>query len=141
MQTRIILYHIHPVSGRILLLRFEHGGVCGVAPLPERAWFEEQPIQQRDEVAIHPAFTLTQALRHLQLPEGRVTLESGFHQRVESSEGAVMVFLGRLTSHDAPFSEIDRSAATLIEMQDVRALRRVEQLLLGRVYDFAMGAE
>lgn len=140
MQTRIILYHRHPVSGHTMFLRFGHGGVCGVEPLPEGAQLPEDGLPGTNgRVAIHPGFILHQSTHHLQLAEGMVVLDSGFYQQVESREGPLGIFLGHFTSHDAPFFEIDHSDAALIEMSDVRALRRVEQGLLRRFYDFTAG--
>jgi len=135
---KLILYHKQSTSARTRFLRLDHGGVCGLEPLPADATVSDGATGP-GKVVTHPAPFLRAAESHLGLPAGSLEAEPGFRCRVTSAEGASEVFLARFVTTDPPFEKAADRGGTFIDLTQARGLPAVELALLRRAYELILG--
>ncbi|MBT0960547.1 hypothetical protein [Denitromonas iodatirespirans] len=90
-------------------------------------------------MSIHPAAALRQAVAHLALAPDALVADTGFHAWADTPTCKILIGLARFTTIDPPFAAAERVGAHFIALTEARALSPIERLLLGRVYEHAMG--
>ena len=135
---KLIVYHKQSTSARTRFLRLDHGGVCGLEPLPADAELSEEAAVP-SKVVSHPAPLIRAAESYLGLHAGSLEAEPGFRCRVTSAEGASEVFLARFLSTDPPFDKAADRGGTFIDLTQARGLLAVELDLLRRAYELILG--
>ncbi|MBK1650189.1 hypothetical protein [Rhabdochromatium marinum] len=138
-DTRLILYHTQPISARTRFVRFDHGGICGFAPLPARTHLTEDDPDIGSKLVSHPAFLLRDAEHRLRLDSGSLEVQSGFRATPKSPNGVIEVRLARFTILDPPFAEVEAIGGTFIALTEARGLPPVELELLRRAYEKILG--
>jgi hypothetical protein len=139
-ETRLIIFHKHPVSARTRFLKLGYGGVCGFEPLPKLAQVleEEEPVEE-GTVVNHPAKLLSEAEERLKLEPGSLKIEGEFLQRVDVPQGMIEVFLAGIKGHDTPDETLAENDARLHLITEIRTLAPAEMELLRRAYTAIMG--
>lgn len=136
MDTRVILFHKTPTSGRTQFLQFSHGGVCGPDPMPFPAQVMDAP--EDNKLSLHHAQLVTRVSDALGLEQGKIEAETEFHEWVDVARGPVQVFLLRFTGIDPPFKLAEELGGTFIELSGARSLVPVELELLRSAYECVM---
>jgi hypothetical protein len=140
-NTRLILFHKHPVSARMHFLYFGHGGVCAFKPLPKLASIIEQDAVTNSEFVFHPSTISTWGEQQLGLPSGMLQAESEFCQRVEVPKGEITVYLAGFNGDAIPDNEVKRCEAKFITLMECVGIAPVEMLLLQKAYGVIMGGQ
>jgi len=133
--ARLILVHKQGTSARTLFLRFK-SGVVAPEPLPALAQVVDEG--GAGDVVVHPAALFAQVAASLGLDAGDIELESDFSADVDTPGGIVPVYLGRMTTIDAPLEAAERVGARFIAITEARDLSPVELELLRRAYTCVM---
>jgi len=133
-NTRVIVFHKHPVSAKVLFLKWAHGGVCGFETLPELANVMDEVQLDQDKVLTHPALVVAWAERTLGLAEGSMDIEAEYLQKVDVPHGSINVYLVGIKGHDTPDEQLAAQGGTLGLITTLRGLPPAEMELLRRAY-------
>lgn len=140
-QSRLIFYHKQHTSARLRFLKFANGSICAFDPLPELSQMLDSTIDRYDDgdnIVVHPAQLLREAGDKLGLDIESLKIQSGYHARVDTSNGPVQVYLTELTAMDPPFDRAADIDAEFIELAQARTLTVVELELLRLAYEYVM---
>ena len=139
-DCRLIFYHKQNTSARLRFLRFASGSVCAFEPLPALSQIVDESIDVEVDstVVTHPARLVRDAGRQLGLDVDLMKVEGDYHARVDSSEGAVQVYLTEFTTTDPPFDQAEKINAEFIDLTQARGLPGVELELLRQAYEYVM---
>lgn len=141
-QNRLIFYHKQHTSARLHFLKFASGSICAFDPLPELSQVLDSTINRYDDddnnIVVHPARLLREAGDKLGLDIESLKVQGGYHARVDTSNGAVQVYLAELTTMDPPFELAADINAEFIELAQARNLTAVELELLRLAYEYVM---
>lgn len=140
-NTRLILFHKHPLSARMHFLYFPHGGVCAFQPLPKLASIIEQNEAVDAEMVIHPSTISNWGERQLGLESGVLQAETEFCERVEVPKGEITVYLAGFKGYEMPDDEVRRLDAKFISLMECVGIAPVEMLLLQKAYKVIMGGQ
>lgn len=137
---RLIFYHKQDTSARLRFLKFDSGSVCAFEPLPALSQMidESTDVDVDESIVTHPAQLVRDAGQSLGLEADAMKIDAGFHASVDSSAGAVRVFLTQFTTIDPPFDRAEKINAQFIDLTEARSLAGVELELLRRVYEHVM---
>ena len=138
-NTRLILFHKHPVSARMHFLYFLHGGVCAFKPLPKLASLSEQYAESNAELVIHPSTISNWGEQQLKLHPGALKAETEFCERVEVPGGEITVYLTGFTGYETPNDSLSRCGARLVTLMECIGIPPVEMLLLQKAYRVILG--
>lgn len=138
-NTRLILFHKHPVSARMHFLYFKHGGVCAFKPLPKLATLSEQSALRDSELVVHPSTVSNWGEQQLALDAGALQAETEFCERVEVPRGEITVYLTGFTGYEIPDASLSRFGAKLVTLMECVGIAPVEMLLLQKAYRVIMG--
>lgn len=134
-DSRVIIFHKHPVSAKVRFLKQAYGGICGFEPLPALATVRDDDAHENDENVInHPAMIARQAEKLLQLEDGVLDVAGEYLQRVDVPHGLINVYLLGFTGHDTPDEDLARQDATFQLITGMRNLPPAEMELLRRAY-------
>lgn len=136
MDTRVILYHKTPTSGRTQFLKFSHGGVCGPEPLPFPAELMPQP--EENTLTLHHAQLINNVADTLGLAQDLLEPETDFHEWVDVVGGPVQVFLLKFKGMDPPFKLAQQFGGAFIELSAAQGIGSVELELLRSAYECVM---
>lgn len=136
--ARLILVHKHRTSARTLFLRFPDGIVTPEAlPKLSQVLGEDEAVEDATVVA-HPAMLIKQAAAALGLEGSDIQLESDFHANVDTPQGVAPIYLGEITTVDAPLAAVERGGGHFIAITEARDLSPAELELLRRAYTAVM---
>lgn len=134
-DTRIIVFHKHPVSAKVQFLKQAYGGVCGFEPLPELASvLDEEVVENNDNVVSHPKVICQQAENQLGLESDSLEIEKEYFQRVDVPSGVINVYLVGIKGHDTPTEILAEHNTSLHLITAFRGLPPAEMELLRRAY-------
>ena len=138
-QSRIIIFHKHPVSAKVRFLRQAYGGICGFHSLPKLASVVDDDSQpEQDNVVSHPLHITHEAEKTLGLEKDSLQLESEYQQRVEVPDGIISIYLAGIKGHDTPDKTLAENNARLQLITEMRGLVPAEMMLLRRAYEVIM---
>ena len=145
-NTRLILFHKHPMSARMHFLYFPHGGVCAFKPLPRlAAIIEQSKVGQKGakdtECMIHPSTISNWGATQLGLKSGVLQVETEFYERIEVPNREITVYLAGFKGHEPPANELDQFGARLVSLMECVGIAPVEMLLLQKAYGVIMGGQ
>jgi hypothetical protein len=140
-NTRLILFHKHPMSARMNFLRFQYGGVCAFDPLPKLAAIIESKRTEDGDLMIHPATISTWGEEQLGLQSGTLVTESEFCETVEVPKGEITIYLAGFKGHEIPEDQIKQHNAKFISLMECVGIAPVEMLLLQKAYGVIMGGQ
>ena len=140
-NTRLILFHKHPVSARMHFLYFQHGGVCAFNPLHKLASIVDEDTENQDEVVLHPTTISSWAERQLNLESGALQVETEFRECVEVPKGRITVYLAGFKGYEMPDEAMCRNSAKFISLMECVGIAPVEMLLLQKAYGVIMGGQ
>ncbi len=137
---RLILYHKQGTSARTRFLRYVDDTVLAFTPLPTLAQRIDETLPGLPEPVLswHPATVLQQAEQALGLPAGSIEFEAEYREQVDTANGTVAIYLGRVTTIDPPFAAAESLQARFIDLTQARDLPAVELELLRRAYEVIM---
>ncbi len=140
-NTRLILFHKHPVSARMHFLYFQYGGVCAFKPLPKLASIVEQKRAEDTELVIHPSTISNWGEQQLGLESGVLQTEAEFCELVEVPKGEITVYLTGFKGYTMPDDDIKHCDAKFISLMECVGIAPVEMLLLQKAYGVIMGGQ
>ena len=140
-NTRLILFHKHPVSARMHFLYFPHGGVCAFKPLPKLAAIVEHNEANSSELVIHPSTISNWGEQQLGLKPGALHTEAEFCERVEVPNSEITVYLAGFEGHATPVDQLERFDAKFVSLMECVGIAPVEMLLLQKAYGVIMGGQ
>ena len=139
-NTRLILFHKHPVSANLHFLYFPYGGVCAFEPLPRlSALIDKNDMKSKFHAVIHPSSILLWTEQQLQLEHGALQAESDFYEQVEVPSGNISIYLAGFADYDVPQPVLSRYGAKLVSLMQCIGIAPVEMLLLQKAYRVIMG--
>ena len=134
-DTRVIIFHKHPVSAKVRFLKQAYGGICGFEALPDLASvLDDEALEKEDNVFNHPTVVARQAEQFLGLDEEGLAIEPDYLERVDVPQGLVKVYLLGLKGHDTPDEQLAEQGASLHLITEMRNLPAAEMELLRRAY-------
>lgn len=140
-NTRLILFHKHPVSARMHFLYFQYGGVCAVKPLPKLASIvDKQGVGGGDSV-IHPSTISNWGEKQLGLSSGALQTEAEFCEHVEVPKGGISVYLAGFKGHAISDEDVKHCSGRFITLMECVGIAPVEMLLLQKAYGVIMGGQ
>ena len=138
-NTRLILFHKHPVSARMHFVYFSHGGVSAFKPLPKLATLSERYQDKKSQLVIHPSTISNWGEQQLELHAGALQAETEFCECVEVPRGEITVYLAGFIGHETPDDSLSRYGAKLVTLMECVGIAPVEMLLLQKAYRVIMG--
>ena len=138
-STRLIMYHKQSTSARTRFLRLAHGGICAFEPLPASARVVGATEVASEDVARHPAMSMSEAEQTLGLERGALELEPGFRVRVEVPGDRIDVFLVRFTAIDPPFELAESRGDGFFDLTEMRGVPPADLQLLRLAYERILG--
>jgi hypothetical protein len=133
--TRLILYHKHNTSARLLFLLFPYG-VLAFSPLPATSIIVATPAHGRIE--IHPSAWVHQACEQLGLPAHDLKPDVGFHAHAVLNAEVTHILLANFTRIEPPFEMAQRHHARFEPLSALRARPKNELALLRLAYEHLM---
>lgn len=137
-EPRFLLFHLQPISARLLFLRHASGSVLAPDPLP----LLSSPIE---DDAPAPKLDLIQQLilgmrlnSGLGFEPGMLVVEPGFLRRAEIPRAMVDLHLARFTSLDPPHREARLKGAQFCPITELRGGHPVEMAMLRWAYEFLL---
>lgn len=140
-NTRLILFHKHPVSARMHFLYFQHGGVCAFKPIPKLAAIVEHNETTNSKLVIHPSTVSNWGEQQLGLTAGILQTEAEFCERVEIPNREITVYLAGFKGHATPDDRLERFDAKFVSLMECVGIAPVEMLLLQKAYGVIMGGQ
>ena len=140
-EARLILYHSQSTSARTLFLRHESGSVIAPEPLPFLSTvFEEGEFIVGDEgVLLHPATVVHNYCVTFGFPPSLLLVEGEFHERVDTPQCILNIYLARFTSIDPPRALFADRGGKFCAITELRGGHPAEMALLRRAYQAIMG--
>ena len=134
-DSRVIIFHKHPVSAKVRFLKLAYGGICGFEYLHELASvLGDYVLEKEDNVVGHPTMIARQAEKVLGLDDGALDIASEYLQRVDVPNGVINVHLLGILGHDTPDEKLAEHGASLHLITEMRTLPSAEMELLRRAY-------
>ena len=139
-EARLILYHSQSTSARTLFLRHESGSVIAPEPLPFLSTvFEEGEFIVGAGVLLHPATVVHNYCVTFGFPPSLLVVEGEFHERVDTPQGTLNIYLARFTSIDPPRALFADRGGKFCAITELRGGHPAEMALLRRAYQAIMG--
>lgn len=139
-QARLILYHVQGTSARTLFLRHATGSVIAPEPLPPLSTVLDEPgVEGELPVFLHPATLIRDYCASFILDSSLLEPQGEFHERVDTPEGALSVYLARFTCIDPPRERFAEGGGRFCAITELRGAPPAEMDLLQRAYQAIMG--
>jgi len=131
-ESRLILYHSQSTSARTLFLRHGSGSVITPEPLPPLSSVLEDGGFDIAGVAIflHPAALVREYCTALGLPHTLLKAEGEFHERVETPQNNLNIYLARFTCIDPPRALFAERGGKFCAITELRGGHPAEMALL-----------
>lgn len=138
-DTRVIIFHKHPVSAKVHFIKQAYGGICGFAELPKLATVLEDETPDDENVVQHPQTIAKEVADELKVAQGTVEVVTGYLQYVDTPDGTIKVYLAGMQTHDMPIEALAEKGASPHLITELRGLPPAEMELLQRAYIAIMG--
>lgn len=140
-SARLILYHSQSTSARTLFLRHASGSVITPEPLPflSTVLDEDEADPKETVVFLHPAVLIREYCESLGLPTTLLQAEGEFHERVDTPQQTLSVYLARFTCIDPPRALFAEQGGRFCAITELRGGHPAEMALLQRAYQAVMG--
>lgn len=140
-EPRFLLFHLQPLSSRLLFLCHESGSVLCPRPLP----FLSSPIE--DDSAPAGKIDLMEQLNlgmrlnaGLGFEPGMLVVEREFLHHAEIPRATVNLHLARFTTVDAPHSEVRGKGGKFCSISELQGRHPTEMAMLRWAYEFLLGS-
>lgn len=127
---RFVIYHIHPVSARLRILKTTSNQLCFPKQLPALAELIEQP-RESTKVSIHPGAYVHECCNEMQIPENAVAITKHLRLWVDVPGGPAPIYFLQVTTPQ-PF-KIGK-ATEWMEFADCFCLIPLEREILQALY-------
>lgn len=140
-SARLILCHVHRSSSRTLFLRHASGSIITPEPLPLLSTLLEEGEADPKEttVFLHPTALILDYCAKLGHPPDFLHVEGEFHERVDTPDQTLSVYLARFTSIDPPKAFYDERGSRFCAITELRGGHPAEMALLRLAYQALMG--
>lgn len=138
-NTRLILFHKHPVSARMHFLYFQNGSVCAFKALPKLAAISEKNYGDESGVLMHPSVIASWGEQQLHLDSGILNTETEFCEHVEVPGKEITVYLTGFNGYDLPMESLSQFGAKFVTLMECVGIAPVEMMLLQKAYRVIMG--
>jgi len=141
LEARLILYHSQSTSARTLFLRHESGSVIAPEPLPflSTVLDEGEFVVGNAGVLLHPATVVRDYCAAFGFPSSLLSAEGEFHERVDSPQCTLNIYLARFTSIDPPRALFADRGGRFCAITELRGGHPAEMALIQRAYQAIMG--
>ncbi len=129
-EYRFLLFHLQPISSRLLFLRHVSGSVLTPRPLP----FLSSPIE--DDVPVQNLGLMHQLTLGMQLnanlgfEPGMLVVEQQFLRQAEIPRAVVDVYLARFTTLDPSHAELKTKGGRFCPITELQGGHPVEMAML-----------
>lgn len=138
-QARLILFHKQHTSARTLFLRHANGSVVTPLPLPPLSMLlDEDEASLPQEVYVHPAMLARDYCLGLGQEPSLLQIEAEFHQRVETAQTVLDIYLARFTCIDPPRA-LFADSGKFCAITELRGGHPAEMGLLQKAYEAILG--
>jgi hypothetical protein len=139
--ARLILYHSQSTSARTLFLRHASGSVITPEALPPLSTvFDEGEFEPgAAAVFLHPAALVSDYCAGIGLPTALLQAEGEFHERVDTPQQTLSIYLARFTCIDPPRELFAGRGGRFCAITELRGAHPAEMVLLQRAYQAIMG--
>jgi hypothetical protein len=138
-EPRFLLYHLQPISSRLLFVRHASGSVLTPRPLP----FLSSPVEDdapAQKIDLMQQLTLGMRLNAgLGFEPGMLLVEQEFLRRAEIPRAVVNVHLARFTPLDPPHTEVRFKGGEFCPITELHGGHPVEMAMLRWAYQFLLG--
>ena len=138
-DTRVIIFHKHPVSAKVHFIKQAYGGICGFAELPRLATVLEDKTPDDENVVQHPQMIAKTVAQELKVDQATVEVVTGYLQYVDIPGATIKVYLAGMQTHDMPIAALAAKGASPHLITELRGLPPAEMELLQRAYIAIMG--
>jgi hypothetical protein len=139
-EPRYLLYHLHPISSRLLFVRHASGSVLAPRPLP----FLSSPIEEEapdGDMSLSEQISLGLKLNdELGFEPGMLLVEREFLRRAEIPRATVNLHLARFSPLDAPHEDVREKGGEFCSITQFHGRHPVEMSLLRWAFDFLLGS-
>lgn len=138
-EPRFLLYHLHPLSSRLLFVRHATGSVLTPRPLP----FLSSPVEDAGSgPTLDPILQLRLGMQihaGLGFEPGTLLVERGFLRRAEIPRALVDIYLAKFSALDAPHDEVRAKGGEFHPITELQGCHPVEMAVLRWAYEFLLG--
>jgi len=140
-SARLILCHVHRSSSRMLFLRHKSGSIIAPEPLPFLSTLLEEGDADPKAPAVffHPAVLILDYCAKSGLPPDFLQAEGEFHERVDTPEQTLSIYLARFSSIDPPKALYDERGGRFCAITELRGGHPAEMALLRLAYQAVIG--
>lgn len=135
-NTRFILYHKTPTSGRTVFFRQKQGGVSVFKDLPALAQVVDDIVRPdtENDVVPMPGSLLKELSEWLQVDMDEFEIDNEFYEKVDAAGGPITIYLIRFKNIDPPYDAAERVDGKFVLLTEMRDLVPTELELLRRAY-------
>ena len=140
-DTRFILYHKTPSSGRTVFFRPQDGGACVLDKLPRLSQIMDDTIKPctDNNVITLPTPLLKSLTEWLQIEQNEIEIDNEYYEKVDAAGGTITVYLVSFKMIDPPYAMAERVGGKFVLLTEMRDLGPTELELLRRAYIAIMG--
>lgn len=138
MDSRIIIFHKHPVSAKVRFLKHAYGGICGFDTLPQLATFIDSGLAGYSGQAENPNKVCSDAVQKLQLQKGILEVQEDFEKSIEVPGGIICIYLASIKGLDTPDEQLAIQKMSLHLITELRQIPAIELNLLRSAYEAIM---
>ncbi|MDF9391830.1 MULTISPECIES: hypothetical protein [Methylococcus] len=138
-EPRFLLYHLHPLSSRLLFMRHATGSVLTPRPLP---WLSSPVEGDGADEELDPVLQLRLGMQihaGLGFEPGTLVVERKFLRQAEIPMAVVNLHLARFIALDPPHEEIQAKGGQFCSITELQGGHPVEMALLRWAYEFLLG--
>lgn len=137
-SSRVILFYKGDISALILFALHPGGSVCAPLGLPKLSAVLETVETPPATIAQHPAAIVRNVNDAMGFPPHYLKAEPGYRERIDTPQGIISVYLGRLQALDPPHALMQAKNCRLLTLMELRRQPSAELELLRRAYVAAM---
>lgn len=138
-EPRFLLYHLHPLSSRLLFVRHASGSVLTPRPLP----FLSSPVEDDGaDQELDPVLQLRLGMQihaGLGFEPGTLVVERKFLRRAEIPRAVVNIHLAKFIALDPPHDEMRAKGGEFRPITELHGGHPVEMTVLRWAYQFLLG--
>ena len=135
-DTRFIMYHKTPASGRTVFFRQNNGGACVFDALPKLSQIIDDTIKpvSEDNVITLPTPLLKSLSDWMQIEPSEIEIDNEFYEKVDAAGGTITVYLLSFKTIDPPYEMAERVDGKFVLLTEMRDVVPTELELLRRAY-------
>jgi hypothetical protein len=135
---RFLLFHLHPISARLLFMRHVSGSILTPRQLPLLSSPVEEDAPEGDMALSEQLRLGVQLNEDLGFEAGMLLVDGKFRRQAEIPRGRVDLYLARFSTFDAPHDEVRARGGVLSPINELYGRHPVEMALLRWAFDYLL---